>query len=356
VTVPLVFFGQREPSLFNVLAWLNVFGANNAQIAFPFPYDVVVVELGTDAPGQMEQFAYLKPDLTVVTAVTAEHMEFFHTLDAVAEEELAVFEYSKRVLVNADDIAGSYLAGRDFTEYSVTSKQADYYASRKPTGLKGQKLTIRTSKESAEAEVVYLGVQGAKFVLAATATAHMLGVKLPTIAKGLSELRPFAGRMQVLPGIKGTTLIDDTYNASPVAVTAALDTLYAARTSQRIAVLGSMNELGDYSQEAHEEVGDYCDPKKLAVVITIGAMAKKWLAPAARAQGCEVRSFMSPYEAGDFLRGKITKGAVVLAKGSQNGVFAEEAIKPLLAHPEDAEKLVRQSKYWLARKAKQFPR
>jgi len=355
VTVPLVFFGHREPSLFNVLAWLNIFGANNAQIAFPYPYDVVVVELGTDGPGQMEAFAYLKPDLTVVTAVTPEHMEFFGTLDAVAAEELVVFDYSKRVLVNGDDIAGTYLAGREFSEYSLTSKQADYYAKRRSHGLHGQTLTITTPKGSTDASMTYMGTPGAKFALAAAGVAHMLGVKMSAIADGLPNLHPFAGRMQVLAGIHDSTLIDDTYNASPVAVKAALDALYAARTAQRIALLGSMNELGDYSQEAHEEVGSYCDPKKLALVVTIGAMAKKWLAPVARANGCEVRSFMDPYEAGEFLRGKVKKGAVVLAKGSQGGIYTEEAIKPLLAHPGDAEKLVRQSAHWLARKAKQFP-
>jgi hypothetical protein len=65
---------------------------------------------------------------------------------------------------------------------------------------------------------------------------------------------------------------------------------------------------------------------------------------------------MSPYDAGAYVSGKLQKGAVVLAKGSQNGIFAEEALKPLLADPGDEAKLVRQSPYWLSRKAKQFPR
>lgn len=356
VTVPLVFFGEREPSLFNVLAWLNIFGANNAQIAFPYPYDVVVVELGTDGPGQMERFAYIKPDITVVTAITPEHMEFFGSLDAVAAEELAVFDYSKQVLVNADDIAGAYLAGREFSEYSLTSKVATYSAKRKAKGLQGQTLTVVLPKDEVRAEVRYIGRQGAKIALAAAAAAHLLGLKPAAIAKALPALQPFSGRMQILPGVQGSTLIDDTYNASPVAVKAALDALYAADAPQRIAILGSMNELGDYSREAHNEVGAYCDPKKLDLVVTIGSMAKKWLAPAAREQGCEVRSFTSPYAAGDFVLGELQRGAAVLAKGSQNGVFAEEALKPLLEHPGDTEKLVRQSAHWLSVKAKLFPR
>jgi len=354
VTVPLVFFGLKEPSLFNVLAWFKAFGVTQSEIALPYPYDVVVVELGTDGPGQLKEFAYLKPDITVVTAVTPEHMEFFGDLDGVATEELSVFEFSKHVLVNGDDIAGTYLAGREFTEYSLVSKQAAYYAKRTSKGLKGQMVAVQLPKETVKADVHFIGAQGAKFALAAASVADMLGVKPKDIAEGLPSLQPFAGRMQILPGVKDSTLIDDTYNASPVAVKAALDVLYAEKTPQRIAILGSMNELGDYSRQAHEEVGEYCDPKKLDVVVTIGQDAKKWLAPAARERGCTVHSFMNPHEAGAYVSGKVKKSAVVLAKGSQGGIFAEEALKPLLAHPADEAKLVRQNRTWLERKAKQF--
>jgi len=355
VTIPLVFFGQREPSLFNVFAWLSVFGANNAEIAFPYPYDVVVVELGTDGPGQLDELAYLKPDITVVTAVSAEHMEYFKDLDGVAAEEFTVFDYSKQVLVNGDDIAGKYLAGRKFVEYSMVSKQAQYYASTQANGLQGQTVTVVFPKGKTGADIRYVGAHAAKFALAAAAVADMMGLKRQVIVEGLPQLQPFAGRMQILPGLHGSTLIDDTYNASPIAVKAALDVLYAARPTQRIAILGSMNELGDYSPEAHREVGAYCNAKKLDLVVTIGADAKKWLDPVARANGCEVRSFNSPYDAGKFVSGKLAKkGAVVLAKGSQNGVFAEEALKQLLAHPGDADKLVRQNAYWEQRKRAQF--
>jgi UDP-N-acetylmuramoyl-tripeptide--D-alanyl-D-alanine ligase len=356
VTVPLVFFGLKEPSLYDVMAWFRAFGVSQSEISLPYPYDVVVVELGTDGPGQMADFAYLKPDITVVTGIAPEHMEFFGTLDAVAQEELSVFEYSQRVLVNGDDIAGEYLAGREFLEYSLSSDQAQYRATSKSLGLKGQSLAVRLPKgEELKADVVYLGQQGAKFSLAAAAVADMLGVKQADIAKGLPMLSPFSGRMQILPGTKGVTLIDDTYNASPISVKAALDVLYATRSKQRVAILGSMNELGDYSEQAHLEVGKYCDPKKLDVVVTIGKDAKQWLAPIARERGCAVRTFLNPHEAGAYVCGRLEKGAVVLAKGSQNGVFAEEALKPLLANRADESKLVRQSPYWLKRKAQQFP-
>jgi len=246
------------------------------------------------------------------------------------------------------------LAGRDFVEYSLESEQAQYLGTLTPKGLHGQILDVRMPRASLSTDIRYLGHQGGKVALAAAAVADLLGVKRVDIAKGLAKLEPFSGRMQVLPGIKDSTLLDDTYNASPLAVKAALDALYSARTGQRIAILGGMNELGDYAKEAHEVVGAYCDPKKLDVVVTIGKDAKQWLAPAARERGCTVHSFDSPYDAGAYVSGKLQKNAVVLAKGSQNGVFAEEALKPLLADPTDAAKLVRQSPRWMTKKQQQF--
>lgn len=354
VTVPLVFFGQTEPSLFNVLAWLKLFGANQAALSHAYEYDVVVVELGTDGPGQLAEFAYLQPDIAVVAAVSPEHMEFFGTLDAVANEELGVFDFARTVLVNADDIAGVYLAGRPFREYSLVNPQAHYYAKSRAKNLHGQTLDMVLPGGQLKADVRLIGRQGAKFVLAAAAVADMLGVKTSDIADGLPKLVPFAGRMQVLSGIKNSTIIDDTYNSSPVAALAALEVLYGAKTPQRIAVLGSMNEMGEYSPEAHREVGAFCDPNRLDLVVTIGADAEAYLAPAAIEKGCNVKTFASPYEAGEYVKLQLKRGAVVLAKGSQNGVFAEEALKPLLTVPADESKLIRQSPAWLKKKQSQF--
>lgn len=354
VTVPLVFFGLTQPSLLNPFAWMRTFGAIAASLHHPYPYDVVIIELGTDGPGQMARFAYARPDLTVLTAISPEHMAFFGTLDAVAAEESSVFAYSHRVLVNTDLVAPKYLVGKEYIAYSQQKKTSrSYYGESSRFNLGGQFLQIHTPSGTVEAHTKFVGLQGASSVLAAAAVADLLGLKRAAIAEAIESLTPFAGRMQVLDGLKGSKVIDDTYNASPVAVKAALDVLYGAKTKQRIAVLGSMNELGGYSKEAHIEVGDYCDPKKLDLVLTLGRDAQRWLAPAARDAGCVVRSFTSQAACAAYVRKHMKQGAVVLAKGSQNGVFAEEVVKQLLAHPADVRKLVRQSPDWLKVKSKQ---
>jgi len=356
VTVPLVIFGQPLPNLFNIPAWLRIWKENERTIRKPYNYDVVVLELGTDGPGQIEQFAYLKPDTAIVTAIAPEHMEYFGTMDEVAREELKILEFAKQTIINTDDTPSQYLEGLEFATYGL-NKDATYYADkRKAKGFKGQQVTIHLGKDHTFTTTIpMLGDQGAKFAVAAAAVAHSLGEPNRAIEEGLTHVEAFAGRMRLFEGIKQSTIIDDTYNAAPIAVNAALDVLYNMDATQRIAILGSMNELGAYTPEAHREVGDHCDPSKLDMVVTIGLDAEKYLAPRAKKRGCKVHSFASPYAAGEFVKQKLRKNAVVLGKGSQNRVFAEEALKQLLANSADSSDMVRQSEYWLAIKRKQFP-
>ena len=160
--------------------------------------------------------------------------------------------------------------------------------------------------------------------------------------------------MQKLKGIKKSTIIDDTYNASPDAVKIALDTLYSYPATQRIAILGMMNELGGLSEIEHKKVGRYCDPKFLDLVVAVGKDANAFIARAAKENGCQVYEAKNAIDAGEFVAEKMKEGAVILAKGSQNGVFTEEALKPLLADKSDFRKLVRQDKYWMNKKRLTF--
>lgn len=351
VSVPLVFFGETMPSLFNIFAWASVLLRMSQQIKQPYQYDAVVVELGTDGPGQLKDFAYIQPDIIVVSAISPEHMLQFGTLDAVAEEELAVAEYSKKLLVNVADVDPKYLEGLKYVSYGV-EVNADYRATQTGVrGVTGQTLAVSLPDGSElQVETAYSGKQGATIVLAAIAVADMLGVEHQQMSSAAASLQPFAGRLQVLEGTNGSTLIDDTYNSSPLATKAALDVLYQADAKQKIAILGDMNELGDSSADEHRDLGAYCRADELDYVITIGVKSRDDLAPAAEAAGCRVKSFTSPVEAGKFVRAIIAPGALILAKGSQNGVFAEEAVKQLLKHPDDTSKLVRQSEEWLRKK------
>jgi UDP-N-acetylmuramoyl-tripeptide--D-alanyl-D-alanine ligase len=182
--------------------------------------------------------------------------------------------------------------------------------------------------------------------MGAVAVAAKMGLMPDEIARGLALIQPVPGRMNILRGVEESIIIDDTYNSSPLAASSALQALYSLQTPQRIAILGSMNELGTTSAAEHEKIGLMCDPMMLSWVITIGEEAEKYLAPAARRRGCQVKSFKSAIEAGGFAHQVMAKGAVVLVKGSQGGIYAEEAVKVLCMMDDDT-KLVRQSPEWI---------
>ena len=131
---------------------------------------------------------------------------------------------------------------------------------------------------------------------------------------------------------------------------AALKTLYRIDAPQRIAVVGQMNELGDRSPEYHGQVGEFLDGKKIDLVITEGEMANKYLAAGARKRVKHVIETKDAREAGEAVLANLKPGAAVLFKGSQNGVYLEEAVKMLLKNPEDVQKLVRQSSDWRDKK------
>lgn len=353
LTVPLVFFGQTEPAIFDIPAWLRTIKECKNLASKPYPYDVVILELGSDGPGQLGAFKYLKPDITVVTALTAEHMEYFKTIDAVAKEELTPISFSKVSIINIDESPAKYLKGLEYESYG--QQKADYHVTnRQPQPSGHQIISLKFPRTSLQLTTDLLGKQGAKAIAVAAAVAVKCGLTNEQIKQNVANIKAFPGRMQLLNGIKNSTIIDDTYNASPVAMKAALDTIYTMPATQRIALLGNMNEMGAMSPKLHKEVGKYCDPTKLDLVITLGPDANQYLAPAAKAQGCNVVSFDSPYKAGEFITEQLQSDAIILVKGSQNRVFAEEAIKSLLADPKDEQRLVRQSDYWMKIKRQQF--
>lgn len=352
ISVPLVFFGHKMPELWNIFEWLKIFITNEIQIYFNYPFDLVVVELGTDAPGQISEFRkYLHLDIAVVTAIAPEHMEFFENLQEVAEEEWSVSFFSDLIFANRDlcsivpdniDNKKIVFYGKDFASYKIENILKNEKGFSFDISHEGKKI-ISVSYDGLSEVQLYS-------VCVAVALAETLKIPEEKIKKSIKEIKSFSGRMQKLKGFKNSVIIDDTYNASPKAVQMALDTLYAHPGIQRIAILGMMNELGDLSEEEHKKIGKYCDPKLLDLVVTVGKDANAFLAPAARENGCMVYKAKNAIDAGRFVKDEIAGGAVILVKGSQNGVFTEEAIKPLLKSKSDFSKLVRQDKYWMDKK------
>lgn len=361
LSAPVAILGIDYPkNIRNFGQWLSVFRAAKLRINSPTDVDIIVQELGTDRIGEIPYFGkYLKPDIGVVSAVAAEHMEFFKNMDNVAIEELSAANFSKWALINSDDIDdgyAKYLTNANIDTYG-TSGNAEYrFINEDFTMEEGYKGSF-VAPELPEPIFVNLKLLGEHILrpaIAAGAVAVRLGLNADQIKSGLSKIRPAPGRMNMLRGVEKTMIIDDTYNSSPLAASCALQTIYQLTVPQKIAVLGSMNELGDSSADEHKKIGEFCNPEQLSWAVTVGDDANNYLAPAAKMRGCQVKTCKNAIEAGIFVRKVLGTGAVILFKGSQGGVYLEESIKVLLHSVQDEKLLVRQSPDWLKTKNDYF--
>lgn len=362
MSAPLAILGIPYPEhIKSIGAWREVFRAAQARIVQPADVDVIVQEIGADHPGEIAHFGtYLNPDIAVITAITPEHMEFFKSMEAVAQEELAAANFSKLAIINRDDIDGqyaSYLNNANLNTYG-TSDAAEYHFVESgfsvQDGHVGQFVAPEFGGQTVPATIKVLGEHNMRPAVAAGAVGVKFGLSPQEISAGLEQIRPIPGRMCLLEGVRGSMIIDDTYNSSPVAAESAIQTFHSLAAPQRIVVLGTMNELGDASASEHQKLGRMFRPDIVDWVVTVGEEAERYVAEAARAQGCQVKSFQNAVQAGGFVHGVIQEGALVLLKGSQDKGYLEEAVKVILKHPEQSNLLVRQSPAWLAHKEAYF--
>ena len=357
LSAPLEILGIDGPkNVKSPLDWLKVFSAARSSIKNPQSPDIIIQECGIDCPGEMATFMrYVQPDIAIITSVAPEHMEFFKTIDVVAREELSISQVAKKTIFNFHDIDKKYHSLIIGEKISYGDESADVLLQIKETTSDGYIATLRhNQEESHDISISVLGKHNIRSITGAAAAGLACGMNIDEVAVVLTKIKPVSGRMNILRGAQGCTLLDDTYNASPVAMENSLKTLYSLETSRKIAVLGDMNELGDSAKLEHEKIGRLCDPKQLDLLITVGKLAKKHLAPIAEKNGCKVLSFDKSPEAGEFLKIKGIKDSTILFKGSQGGIYLEEAIKPLLNNPADSQKLVRQSETWLKKKQQFF--
>ncbi|NOK13610.1 UDP-N-acetylmuramoyl-tripeptide--D-alanyl-D-alanine ligase [Corallococcus exercitus] len=355
--VPLAIFELESPgSVFNVRGWMAVVREMNRRLKRPLPYEVIVQELGAGRRGDIRYFSFLKPRIGVVTAAKPAHLKGFGSIEAIVDEKFSLAEISQLALVNAEEERfAPKLATMEASKLHTygTSKGEYRYSIRSYSAADGFEGTLVLGEERVDASARMVGRHMAEAVAAAAAVGALLGMTPDEIKAGVERIQPVAGRMSPLEGLNGSLILDDSYNASPEAMMASLDTLYE-RPGRKIAILGGMNELGSDGEKYYRQIGGHC--ARLDLLVTVAKLARQYVEPA-RAAGLgddKVRCFDTPYEAGEFVAGLLKHGDTVLVKGSQGGIFCEEATAKLLANPADTARLVRQSPDWMRQKAHAF--
>ncbi len=367
IGLPLAILGEADSGYNNPVKWLKIFWRGVKNLLFKrsdYPA-YLVLEYGVDHPGDM---AYLlsvaRPNMAVLTAVAPTHLEFMGSLGSLLKEEgglLTTLPSSGQAIINVDDSLVASLQARLVSKVRTYgfSEAAEVRADSLNINLNEERralgLSFKLSASGNSLPVALPGTLGRPAVLAAlaaTATGLALNIPLLKIIQVLPGLPLPAGRMRILSGIKYSTLIDDTYNSSPRAVSealAALQPLSLTAGRHKWAVLGDMLELGPGSAAYHYQIGQELGKSGVDYLVAIGAEARQFIHGAVSVGFDKEQAwhFDKAEAAAGFVKDRLQAGDVVLIKGSQ-GVRCEKVTKELLAEPARAkELLVRQYKPWI---------
>lgn len=356
----------------NPFKWLQNLLDGLALYLFRTSYpEWLVLEVGADRPGDIKSVAkWLKVDIAVITRLPEMpvHVEFFSSPAEVIEEKASLIDALRKngtLILFGDEPQVKSLRTRTmgqrvlmygFSEGNdIRGGKVEFLEEKEKGGRRfewplGIQANITVGDSTIPVDVVgAVGAHALLPLLAGAAVGHALLKDPQDIARGLAQYKPPLGRMHLVEGIKNTLMIDDTYNSSPAAAIAALETLslVANPGGREIAVLGDMLELGRHSANEHRKVGALA-AKVADILVTVGFRARD-IAQGALDNGMP-DSLIFQYEdsrrAGMELQNMIQEGDLLLVKGSQS-MRMERIVEELMAHPERAkEELVRQDREW----------
>ena len=300
-------------------------------------HQAAVLEIGSNARGEVAALAALAaPTVGIVTTVAAVHTEFLGSLDGVREEKAGLVRALAAdgvAVLNADDPRVAGMATE--TRARVVTYGHGATAHVRAIGdvvddEAGLTLTLESGGERQTVTLALAGRHNVGNALAAAAAGVALGLPLADIARGLAAVRPVAGRC-VWKQAGAVTILDDTYNASPTSVRAALDTIATHRRGRRvIVVLGDMLELGAVTDDAHRAVGREVAALPADELIGVGR-AMRLAVEAAREAGLgEARHSTTFEDTVAHLLKRVVAGDLVLVKGSR-GMRMERVVDALVA-------------------------
>ncbi len=364
IGVPLTILGIESAGR-SVFSWLTKFFQALRTIIWRGGYpEIIILEMGIDKPGDMKYLMdFIAVDVAVITAIGEfpSHLEFFPEKDKLIKEKALLAESVDKdgmAVLNYDDLSvrmigdelpegikviqygfgeGANLQISNFSFYVSDLSQYDFGINFK---LEYEGSIVPVKLERA------MGKQQALATAAAAGVGICFGLNLVEISGAVKKHQSLPGRTNLIKGIKGSWIIDDSYNASPLAITASLEILekFAEELKdlklRKVAVLGDMLELGGETEAGHRQVGQKA-AEIVDLLFTVGERAR-FIADEAKKRGLskdKIFEFSQPEEAALKLQEKMTSQDMVLVKGSR-AIHMEKVVKEVMAEPVKADKLL----------------
>lgn len=293
----------------------NDIGLPLSLLALRETHDYAVMEMGANHFGEIDYLTHIAcPDVALITNAAAAHLEGFKDLDGVARAKGEIFSGLREdgiAVINADDIYAEYWRSKCRRHQVVSFGFADW-ADVRGQWEPGGPLQIGSGDDGVSIDLPLAGRHNAANALAAATAALAVGVTLMDVKQALETMTPVAGRLQRKQARSGLQIIDDSYNANPASLEAAIEVL-AAEPAPRCLVLGDMGELGAAAGELHRAMGRLAHKAGIERLYTLGEFARG----AAAAFGSEARSFSDCDALIQALQEDLGEPATVLVKGSR---------------------------------------
>ena len=311
---------SRGPVLRNQANWNTDIGVPLTLLGLTSEHRWTVLEMAMRGAGQIRQLARIaEPVVGVVTNVGQVHAELLGSIDAIAwakSELIQELPEDGLAVLNAEDprvTAMDKKARCRVTRYGFRPSADVRAVQIQSGGLDGLSFRLEAGEEGEKVNLKLPGRHNALNAAAAAAVALGEGLSLGEVARSLEKVEPY--RLRRVSGPNGSLILDDTYNASPASMRAALDLLHEV-PGRHVAVIGDMRELGQYEEDAHADVGVYA-AERAEVIVGVGEKAKAIVDAAREAGHPSAHAYLSKSDAVQDLRKNLRKGDVVLVKASR---------------------------------------
>jgi UDP-N-acetylmuramoyl-tripeptide--D-alanyl-D-alanine ligase len=304
----------------------------------PDTVEILILEMGMRGLGQIELLCSIaRPDMGVITNVNDTHIELLGSREriALAKSELVdAIPPDGGIVLNGDDPLVASMAGRCRGRVLTVGlgEHCDLVACNlKSRGVDGIQFSVRGREQVDQVRVALPGMHNVYNALLALGVCHLVGYPAELAAERFETFTGSAMRMSIRTTASGITVIDDSYNASPASMQAALNTLMDIGQGRTIAVLGDMLELGHLSESAHREAGRFIADEGPDVIVTVGERARLISEQIRSMDSNKVAEhFSTNAQAIDRLRSLLRPGDTVLVKGSR-GAHMDDVVEGLLA-------------------------